>query len=481
MQDLRLVGVHDDGEHLVLADSEGNQFRVPLDDGLRDAARPQGTSVVTTARARTVFDDGTRAASGTAPRRAVEVDESMRPRDIQAMLRAGASVDEVVERSGWPHAKIERYAGPIQAERDHIAGMVRALPLRGRAGASDATFDERVSSRLTARGVDPDGVAWDSWKGEQGRWSVVCRFTAGGRERQATWLFDPTDRTISATDDEARWLGEDDQAGGPVGPVPTTSRRRDEPVYDVEAEGGLEAGPVRVSRRTGGTAAATQVPSEPVGPTGEGDADDPVDLVSAMRERAGRRRKGRRHGRSTAPAGPASRGDGPVDAQPQEHVDVDAAAAPPLGSHPAPEELSEPSAGEQPTDSDEPTDHDPVTGTAQLFPDDFGEPEEPARPARRKGKKKKARSRPKADDTAPDAPGEGEAEPADADPAGSASATKEAPEPAPQDEPEKTAREAEPADDEVTTPPQRPSASRRGRPAVPSWDDIMFGSKGTTH
>jgi len=39
MQDLTLIGVHEDGLHLLLADGEGNRYTVPLDDSLRAAAR----------------------------------------------------------------------------------------------------------------------------------------------------------------------------------------------------------------------------------------------------------------------------------------------------------------------------------------------------------------------------------------------------------------------------------------------------------
>ena len=39
MRDLRLVGVHEDGQHLLLSDSDGERFRVPLDGPLRAAVR----------------------------------------------------------------------------------------------------------------------------------------------------------------------------------------------------------------------------------------------------------------------------------------------------------------------------------------------------------------------------------------------------------------------------------------------------------
>ncbi len=471
MQDLRLVGVHDDGEHLVLTDSDGHRFRVGIDDRMRSLVRPQTPSTVTTAPARKMFDDVAR------PHRPESggADQTMRPREIQAMLRTGSTIAEVAERSGWPIEKIERYAGPIQAERDHVAGMVRALTLRGRAGNADTTFDDRVTARLVDRGVDTEQVEWDAWKGDQGRWTVVCRFAAGGRGRQATWLFDPTDRTISATDDEARWLGEDEQAPGPV-PAAPRPRRREAPVYDVEAEGGLDEEPVRVRTHSGGTTGPTQVGSATRLGDEDEETDGPVDLVSAMRERAGRRRRSRRH-----PRRPGTQDETavavPDDARPQQRIDVDSAEEPPLGSHPAPEEVTDAEAmipeGEALDEPEaEQPDHDPITGTADLFADaslseeaaDEPKPAPKGRKGKKRGKKKASAPAgpPRVRDTA-DAP----ADAADDDPGSDG-----------EEDMVTASRSDDPPASTHTDPPSRPSGARRGRPSVPSWDDIMFGTKG---
>ncbi|MHB8274717.1 MAG: septation protein SepH, partial [Dermatophilaceae bacterium] len=37
MQDLQLIGVHEDGEHLLLRGAEGAHFRMPVDEPLRAA------------------------------------------------------------------------------------------------------------------------------------------------------------------------------------------------------------------------------------------------------------------------------------------------------------------------------------------------------------------------------------------------------------------------------------------------------------
>ena len=125
MQDLRLIGVHEDGQHLLLADSEGNRFRVPLDEPLRAAVRRDRPRL---------------------GQLQIEIDGGMRPRDVQALIRAGASAEEVADRSGWSVEKVRRYEGPILAEREHVAGLARGVRLRGRGGSlgSPPTLSTRV-------------------------------------------------------------------------------------------------------------------------------------------------------------------------------------------------------------------------------------------------------------------------------------------------------------------------------------------------
>src|SRR5450756_2485432 len=220
MQDLQLIGVHEDGEHLLLGGPGGERFQMPVDDALRAAIRRDRPRL---------------------GQLQIEIDGGLRPRDVQALIRAGASAEEAADRSGWTVDKVHRYEGPILAEREHVTGLARGARLRGRGTSSSAgnapTLSVRVTERLTGRGVDATGVSWDSWRAEDGPWTVVLTFAAGGRQRQAAWSFDPADRTVTAVDDEARWLSEAEQpAEGPI-PAPHLSSlpARATKVYDVEA------------------------------------------------------------------------------------------------------------------------------------------------------------------------------------------------------------------------------------------------------
>ncbi|HRC63667.1 MAG TPA: septation protein SepH, partial [Dermatophilaceae bacterium] len=269
MQDLRLIGVDDDGGHLLLASVDGARFRVPLDESLRAAARRDRPRL---------------------GQLQIEIEGGMRPRDVQAMVRAGMSADEVAERSGWTVEKVHKYEGPILAEREYVAGLGRAVRLRQRGGSGPSTtLGQRVADRLTARGVEADSIEWDAWRREGPEWTVAVNFSAGGRVRQGTWAFDVASRSLHAKDDEARWLSEDEPAATPV--------PREAPVYDVEADGGLDA----AGRRSR--------------------ADDPVDLVTAMRERsAARSRRGSRR-RGLEPVAALPLGDA-VQSPPDDHVDT---------------------------------------------------------------------------------------------------------------------------------------------------------------
>src|SRR5476649_2028272 len=78
-----------------------------------------------------------------------------------------------------------------------------------------------VQARLDEHGVAPDELDWDSWRREDGRWQVVLRYSAGGRDRTAAWMFDPLRRILEAADEEARWLTEEERAA----PQPAATHR----------------------------------------------------------------------------------------------------------------------------------------------------------------------------------------------------------------------------------------------------------------
>lgn len=206
MAELELVGIHADGEHIVLVDEEGQRHRLPIDDALRAAVRrdrPQLEQIRS---------------------------EGLRPRDIQSLIRAGASAEEVAVEAGVPIDAVRRYEGPALAERAHVAQRAQALPIGREPGSP--TLGDLVVDRLAARGAEH--VSWDARRHGSEPWEVVARFVAGERQREATWQVDLAARSATALDDESRWLSETDLSTGPQ--RRHLSAVRGARLYDVETD-----------------------------------------------------------------------------------------------------------------------------------------------------------------------------------------------------------------------------------------------------
>jgi hypothetical protein len=268
MRDLRLIGVHDDGEHLVVTDDAGEEYRLRIDEPLRAAARRDRPRL---------------------GQLQIAIDNDVRPREVQAMIRAGASAEEVAARTGWDLDKIARFEGPVIAEREHVASRAQSVRMRGTNQAgSPETLAQRAATRLVGRGVEPSSVVWDAYRDPEGQWTVSSIFAAGGRERTATWWFDMAGMSVVAKNDEAKWLSE---ADAPAGPVPV-SVHRPTAVFDVEVE------ETKVERAT------------------RANTDD---LINSMREHSGaknRRRGGRRKSRGSDPTPPVTEDELPLDELP---------------------------------------------------------------------------------------------------------------------------------------------------------------------
>lgn len=307
MQDLTLVGVHDDGEHLVLSAPDGQKYTLIVDDTLRAAVRLD------------------RARLGQLQ---IETSGTLRPRDIQARIRSGQTAEEIAVAAGVPLEHVRRFEGPVLAEREFVVRQAQAVRVRhpARSGGDAATLGDLVAERLAARAVDEDALVWDAWRGDDAVWMVSLSFNAGSRERQARWSYDAQLRHVVPRDDEARWLTEDDaeEPGARqrrLTPVGGSSRRdsgegssteapvRDK-VYDVEADGGVrpvdEPRPAAVANAT-------------------------VDLLDSLRERRGRRQR-------TSPLGDAELAGGtlsdPMDAALHGTAGHGDALADPPAAHP---------------------------------------------------------------------------------------------------------------------------------------------------
>ena len=185
MRELRVIGLTPDSAHIVCVDAEtGQKYRLAADEKLRAAAR------------------GDLARFGQIE---IETEATMRPRDIQARIRAGASVEQVTEESGMPASRVERFAYPVLLERARAAELAqKAHPVR-KDGPAVETLIEVVSAAFAERGHNIDIAEWDAWKDEKNYWVAQLQWQAGRSVIAAHWRYQPDAHggSVSPLDDPA--------------------------------------------------------------------------------------------------------------------------------------------------------------------------------------------------------------------------------------------------------------------------------------
>jgi hypothetical protein len=146
-----------------------------------------------------------------------DVPDTLRPKDIQALVRAGASPEELAERSGQDAAYIARYAAPVLDERLYIAELAQAIPMDGPDGT--LTLAELATQRLEPKGIDPETLTWDA-SYQDGAWVARLSFATDRGPRSGRWSLDLQRNTVLALDQTAEWITEPEPPDAPV-PPPT--------------------------------------------------------------------------------------------------------------------------------------------------------------------------------------------------------------------------------------------------------------------
>jgi hypothetical protein len=209
MQDLRVIGVENGA--LVVVSDEGERYRVPIDDVMQSKLRQ----------------------SLPAP----GSDRKVSPREIQAHIRGGMSAGDVAALTGVAVEYIERFEGPVLAEREFVIESALAVPVHTALETdpnSGSTFGSVIEDRLD--GINAENSRWASWKEAEVGWVVKLSFVAEDVEHDARWQFDPKKISLAPLNSEAVTLSQQGEATGVLIPrlraVGTTERNADSSRFD---------------------------------------------------------------------------------------------------------------------------------------------------------------------------------------------------------------------------------------------------------
>jgi Protein of unknown function (DUF3071) len=443
MRALRVVGLGDDGKVVICESDRGERFQIPADERLRAAARGDITRL---------------------GQIAIELESQMRPREIQSRIRAGESVEQVAAAAGVPAERVERFAYPVLLERSRTAELAqRAHPVR-EDGPDVQELGEVIARAFTARGQDYSAAAWDSWKGEDGKWVVQLSWTAGRSYNRAHWSFHPGAHggTVTPLDDHSIDL---------LDPNPNRQLRTVRPVTELAAQA------LQVERPEPRTERVVQ-PVEP-----------PVEEAVEHRQAVG---EVSRH--TTSEPEPRTEQDFVQDFELTDEPEQPAAAhsapaAPPrqpvAPRDPEPRQYEPRQPARQPRQPAAP----PRQPAADPVADRPAEPRPESRPEPRRAAAEEPRPEPRRAAAEPERPAAGApaaehrpAEPRQPEPA---------PEPTPEPTPEPAAQPRQPAattppepkpepaaaKEEPPKPPARRGKGKKARPTVPSWEDVLLGTR----
>ncbi|WP_199796506.1 septation protein SepH [Pseudonocardia dioxanivorans] len=492
MRALRVVGITEDGGVVLEDPGRSERFTVPADEQLRAAARGDLTRL---------------------GQIAIELESQLRPREIQARIRAGASVEQVAAAAGVPLQKIERFAYPVLLERSRTAEMAQgAHPMRAD-GPDVRTLGETVAHTFGLRGQDYLEAEWDSWRGEDGRWVVALSWRAGRSDNRAHWTYQPGAHggTVTALDEHASDLIE----GLPlrplrtVGPVIELGGRPDdeEPLHE-------PAEPEIVRAAVGAPLRERPIPVAP-----EPRHDPRPGRPATPEPRRSQETAGRTEPARSTPDLPAER-PGSTTARTPEPPER-AAVSRPAAGRPAPEPapVAEPAPAEEPAGAAAPTDTDEPASTEPASTEPASTEPTSTEPTSTGASGDGATSDETISTEVVEAPRTADAEADDAVEAGPDAAPHVAGKAATEQVPDASAVEpaaVDPGADAVSTPPSqapddgpgeasgaaaaaaetappaepdgakadartegRPARrTKKGKPVMPSWDEVLLGVRG---
>jgi hypothetical protein len=255
MQELRVVAVEDGA--LVAVAGDGSRYRVEVDEvqiaqlrRARGAAAPAGRKVA--------------------------------PREIQAHIRAGMSAQDVATLTGAELDYVERFEGPVLAEREYIVESALNVAVRTAGDtdpASGSSFGSVIRTRLADGGAQDE--RWAAWKDAETGWTVKLTFEAGAVEHDARWTFDPRTAALSPLNAEAVSLSQ--QGEMPPSLIP---RLRAVDLGERQETGRFDSGAFRIEEGDldGPLIAAPRSRAEDAVPMNQ-----TADLLEALRRRRGER------------------------------------------------------------------------------------------------------------------------------------------------------------------------------------------------
>ncbi len=283
MRKLHLVGLTTDRDGLIFTARKGSKsggYIVPLDKKVLAAIAAASDS----ANGDPAEKPAPKGDVEAVPKR-LRSESALTPREMQARLRSGRTIDEVAAEAGVDTEWVARFAVPILAEQAQVVELARSVVYaKPRLGESSEPLGSSVVQNLSDRGVFmPDDVlnaGWSAFQLHDSVWMVRFRYRSRGRDQEAQWEIDVPTGRLRARNRQAsdlgyvgpdRWQGEeelDEPSAETPAPAPPARRRaapapKPAPRSARPAKRGAKAAKATKARTPARRAAARATPAPP--------------------------------------------------------------------------------------------------------------------------------------------------------------------------------------------------------------------------
>lgn len=134
------------------------------------------------------------------------------PREIQSLVRAGKTRAEIMDLTGAEDSDIERYEEPVLAERRFILSSAQRVPVRtSPAEQSEEQFGAVIAERLI--GLAAQKISWSSWRDEEAGWMIGLDFLSYDVSHRAVWSFEHRKGLLSPITPDAVSLSKQGEVG----------------------------------------------------------------------------------------------------------------------------------------------------------------------------------------------------------------------------------------------------------------------------
>jgi hypothetical protein len=187
VEGLRMVAIAENGAYIVLSPTGStSRLRLYIDDHVRTAICGQPTHK---------------------DRHAMPRESSVRPKEIQARIRAGETAEEIAAKTGLPVELIRRFEGPILQERKYVADRSRlAIVDLGTGVPNRLPFQTMLDEYISASDSRTNSIEWNAIKRSDDTWLITVSLHNLGEQMSSEWAFDVHRNRITPADTSANQM-----------------------------------------------------------------------------------------------------------------------------------------------------------------------------------------------------------------------------------------------------------------------------------